>query len=82
MYSTNTSTTTLHIFVSHRLLEDVVPGQDDGSVAALPVHHHAVHVGQLDGVEAGRPELALLQDQHPLPFPFPELHNRIRTTEV
>ena len=53
--------------MSHRLLEDVVPGQDDGSVAALPVHHHAVHVGQLGGVEAGRPELALLQDQHPQP---------------
>ena len=51
------------ILVSYRLLEEVIPGQDDGPVAALPIHHHAVHVAQLRGVQPGRPELPVLQSQ-------------------
>ncbi len=49
------------ILVSYRLLEEVIPGQDDGPVAALPIHHNAVHVTQLRGVQPGRPELTVLQ---------------------
>ncbi len=55
--------TTVKILVSYRLLEQVIPGQDDRPVAALPIHHHAVHVAQLRGVQPGRPELTVLQSQ-------------------
>ena len=53
--------------VTHRLLEDVVSGQDDGSVPPLPVHHQAPHVRQLGAVEPRGPELAFLEDQQPQP---------------
>jgi hypothetical protein len=48
---------------TYRFFQDVIPGEDDGPVAALPVHHHAVDVRQLCRVEARRPKFALLQHQ-------------------
>ena len=51
----------------HRLLQNVVPGEDDGPVASLSLHGDAVHLRQLSGVQPGWPELSLLQDQHPQP---------------
>ena len=53
--------------VTHRLLEDVISGQDDGPVASLSVHHQAPHIRQLGAVEPGWPELALLEDEQPQP---------------
>ena len=51
--------------VTHRLLEDVISGQDDGPVAPLSVHHQTPHIRQLGAVEPGWPELALLENQQP-----------------
>ena len=51
----------------HRLLQNVIPGEDDGSVASLSLHGDAVHLRQLRGVQPGWPELSFLQYQHPQP---------------
>ena len=52
---------------TYRFFQNIVPRKNNGSVAPLPVHHHAIDVGQLGRVEPRRPELALLQHQQPQP---------------
>ena len=46
---------------TYRLLQDVVSGENDGTIAALRIHHDAVHVRQFSGVDTSRPKPSILQ---------------------